>query len=770
MRHRQLTSTEPGLLLRQSSSLSKSFSKTHRQSARQRITLTTRLYRALLIIILLLLVIVQFFGANRAIRAYKTAFILPYRQTVAIKALTSQRDKAMINAGITPIRHIFQTGPPGTASTTQFNIVCVALFLHTLKNRPELVDNTICTPASHSMDDTDYMYLLQQPDIPQAVRSHVVDDIDPVQLHPATLVFATAKDRAQTNAIREQFQQKNLNVAIVQDMELLKTLGIEFWIKVYGEYFSLDVDDIRKMTEYFVIWGVLRQCCGMQMNKLYRNELLPPQDRNEAWDRHPTCGSENTDALESRFIDTPLYVLLEEYDTMRKMNRPSAVDGDLDGTYCARYEAAVRTHGIQPESAREFDGLNSRYEELENHWEEEMRHPLGPIDHLMDVKCDGDKFIFYTAGGSFVDQIGGLEAAMRIAYSTNRTVILPPLLQPPGAVEDTLAIESNNNPLFRGRDIMSEASSDTTYFIESVRESVSDFSAARSLSNRHEFPSWSEILNLKELSSRTGVKLIDLYDFINTKSHACMYDFYKQPFNPESIAGLTSKSEDSWAKFVDLFEEQYTNHFVALIGNVNMLNFGSNSFTSHEDLFGRYDAIAKERISEGVRSMPLSKKVNNLLQTIHDHLPKDYTAVYLKAGDETQPNVQNCKDKMVVNEYSKVKKRLQESKIAEGSTIYIASNDRMAKSCFDKITEKNYKLVHLDGNFVVGIEQNVQDMQTTSEQMEDILIDGATKQILLDILLASMGSSIYFLEDDQFSSIKDLITRVGESLKKKKYV
>ena len=90
---------------------------------------------------------------------------------------------------------------------------------------------------------------------------------------------------------------------------------------------------------------------------------------------------------------------------------------------------------------------------------------------------------------------------------------------------------------------MSDSSSETANLSAAVRESVSDSSAARSFSDRHEFPSWTEVCTtLKELTNRTGVLLIDLYDFIDRKSHSC----------------LTSKSEDSWANFVELFEEQYT--------------------------------------------------------------------------------------------------------------------------------------------------------------------------------------------------------------------
>ena len=52
-------------------------------------------------------------------------------------------------------------------------------------------------------------------------------------------------------------------------------------------------------------------------------------------------------------------------------------------------------------------------------------------------------------------------------------------------------------------------------------------------------------------------------------------------------------------------------------------------------------------------------------------------------------------------------KRLLESKIAKGSTIYVASNNRIVKSCFDEITKNKYKSVNLEGSILVGIEQNV---------------------------------------------------------------
>ena len=120
---------------------------------------------------------------------------------------------------VRPIRHIFQYGPPRTASTTQFNLVCVALFLHIKKYSPDLMNNAICTMAgSFTNDDLAYKYTLQQSNIPQVVKSHV-NTPDPRRINEKTFVFATANDAKEANHTISMLHEKRLKVGIIQDLK-----------------------------------------------------------------------------------------------------------------------------------------------------------------------------------------------------------------------------------------------------------------------------------------------------------------------------------------------------------------------------------------------------------------------------------------------------------------------------------------------------------------------------------------------------------------------
>lgn len=293
------------------------------------------------------------------------------------------------DAEFTSIRHIFQYGTPRTASTTQFNIVCVSLFLHIRAHSPELINNTICTAAgSFTNDEQSYKFMLQQDNIPQAVKSHVSDP-DPRHIHNSTFVFATTntKKDAERMELTLKKQYPN-NTGIIQDLETLKALGVDYWLKTYAKFFRLSSDDVKLMSEYFQIWNELRQCCGMQMSTSFRNDILPSSQKNPNLKPHPLCKQSNAESLESSFMSTELYKIIAPYPLMRKMNRPAAVDGDLDGTYCKRYNDAVHEQGL-PEDAEVNDPatwLNNRYQEIENHWGEELGNPFHAIEHLIQKK------------------------------------------------------------------------------------------------------------------------------------------------------------------------------------------------------------------------------------------------------------------------------------------------------------------------------------------------------------------------------------------------
>jgi hypothetical protein len=643
--------------------------------------------------------------------------------------MTTHKDEELKKAGITPIRHIFQYGPPRTASTTQFNIICVALFLHTRLHRPELAENTICTMSgTYSKVEKAYKFMLQQLDIPQAVKSHI--EPDPLLINNSTFVFATARDKKQADNIRERFKKKGLRIGAVQDFEMMKSLGIDFWIKMYAKFFSLPPKDVKFMSAYFNIWEQLRQCCGMQMSKNYRNELVPIDERDVTMKRHQFCSSIDIDALENSFMDTELYQLINEYESMRRINRPATVDGDLDGTYCSRYNAAVRAHGI-PESRKQYSGLNSRYDEVEDHWNEELINPFVGIEHLIEGKCGGEEYLFYTSCNGFANQLKGLEVAIRIAYSTNRTLIMPPLLPHKTA---------KSNSAFYGRDLFT-ISLDPIVFEKSFKISLSDVAKVRSLESRSEFPSWSEVLNLNDMSTKTGVKVIDLYEFVKSETNACIHEFLRQPSPPVSMLELTTKSK-KWRDFIKLFQKQFADYPIALIGNAFILDHHSpDLFISHHKLFKAYDSNRTRMISYGVNSLSLSNKVMELIKNALTYLSPNYVAVHLRTGDSPEEMIQDCEDEVIVNEFNKVMYSLEETNVAPGSTIYIASNDGNAKECFNEITNHVYNVMNVDDVLEAdynNLESNIKEI------MDDLTTDPSTNIMLLDALLVSMGVDVYF--------------------------
>ncbi|KAL7476712.1 hypothetical protein ACHAW6_002554 [Cyclotella cf. meneghiniana] len=268
-----------------------------------------------------------------------------------------------------PTIHVFQYGPPRTATTTQFNMVCVSLFLHVQFYYPELLKNTICNMGGKAMGttaDAKFFY-----NVPQAVKSHI-EKPEPKHFKKDTVVFTT--DYTKEGAVRKERDliSHGFNVGIVQDLETLAEVGINGMLKQYAEFFWLTPAHSELMTTYFEQWDKLRQCCGMQMSKKFRNELVPASQKVNGTKPHEFCGSLDMDSLEAEFTKSDLYKTLNGYELMKRINRPAMVDGDLDGTYCSRYNDAIRKHG----NAGKINGLNSMYAEVKSNWKEGSKNPF----------------------------------------------------------------------------------------------------------------------------------------------------------------------------------------------------------------------------------------------------------------------------------------------------------------------------------------------------------------------------------------------------------
>ncbi|KAL7476924.1 hypothetical protein ACHAW6_006999 [Cyclotella cf. meneghiniana] len=269
------------------------------------------------------------------------------------------------------ILHVFQYGSPRTATTSQFNMVCVSLFLHVQIHHPELLNNTICNMGGKVVGESEAVKFFSN--VPQAFKSHIQQP-DPKHFKPSTVVFTTDVTKEGAVQKKEELRRQGFNVGIVQDMETLAEVDISGMVKRYAAFFSLTPQHVDTMTSYFQLWSKLRQCCGMQMSKYFRNELLPASLQVKDMKRHGFCGSLDIDSLETQYMNSDLYKLLNNYPLVRKINRPAMVDGDLDGSYCSRYSDAVRKHGNS--GNMKLAGLNSRYDGIEHNWEEGSKNPF----------------------------------------------------------------------------------------------------------------------------------------------------------------------------------------------------------------------------------------------------------------------------------------------------------------------------------------------------------------------------------------------------------
>lgn len=248
-----------------------------------------------------------------------------------------------------PIRtHILSHGRSRTATTLLFNMATVSYFLYFLGDENNDNDDPNNNRASelqmaYSSRLKNVMKYLHETE-PWVVKTHAKGLEDYVTNN--TVIFTTAMNRMEALQTKERLSRGGHAVAFVQDMETLKEFGSAGLVPAYIAGFGLSSRDRTNMIEYFSHWEILRQCCGKQMSKSWRNDLWPEELKVRKMPHHPTCPNYDMDVVERAFMDTELYSLIDRYPNMRRMNRPSILDGSLNGTYCSSYSHLVHTEGL----------------------------------------------------------------------------------------------------------------------------------------------------------------------------------------------------------------------------------------------------------------------------------------------------------------------------------------------------------------------------------------------------------------------------------------
>ena len=237
-------------------------------------------------------------------------------------------------------RELFlQYGPPRTASTLAFQILCAAAYLRHADEPGKVLCRFSGTPVPS-----------RPPIMFEVVKSHkfpaphLLGDLTRVGVR----VFATAINSSAENDWRPTAaglsRTMRLNVTYTQITSLLARRGAANLIATdYAHALRLTRAEVGYVIEYIRYWSILRQCCGHEMSADWRAALrnntahVPHHDLSSPL--HPNCEIYRLDAVERALMHSHIYQRFHRY--ARRIRSFSANDGEFDGTYCERSNAKV---------------------------------------------------------------------------------------------------------------------------------------------------------------------------------------------------------------------------------------------------------------------------------------------------------------------------------------------------------------------------------------------------------------------------------------------
>ncbi|XP_060567026.1 uncharacterized protein LOC132725858 [Ruditapes philippinarum] len=220
---------------------------------------------------------------------------------------------------------ILQYGRPRTATTLQFQIVCLMMaMLH-----EDEANNVNCFYRTGNR----LKY--------NVIKTHkLMPFLD--EIPPDSWIFMTSReaDKVKLNGDKQLIKDKNFTVPYIADVRLVSKRS-HFIVYEYQRIFGFSDAKMEKIAEYLRYWDVLRVCCGKQMSADWRNKLVPSKYYVPHHDPHsptyPACEMYNISEVELGMINTHVYMKLSKADSLRRfIGKPEMSNVVLDGTYCSR--------------------------------------------------------------------------------------------------------------------------------------------------------------------------------------------------------------------------------------------------------------------------------------------------------------------------------------------------------------------------------------------------------------------------------------------------
>ena len=354
---------------------------------------------------------------------------------------------------------------------------------------------------------------------------------------------------------------------------------------------------------------------------------------------------------------------------------------------------------------------------------ENYRQPLEvdssnePKSNLRVPVSKANQFLYYHSHShNWSNQLVGLAHAAQIAYETNRILILPPIIE------------------HHDRNVGVKGSPRCQHCLMPQVYEDAKLDAKKCADNEH--VSFKEIMDLSQLSKSTGVRFVDLCEFVASEPTLAAEYFFQQhqrKSHPEIIdldGKCTFGQTRSYPEMVNHFNSIFSDDNVALIPSA----FATESLNSQSKAF-----------LENVLAFHPSSDLMALQQLLLDHIGQPYASARSRRGDYADNHRFVCSDerKQVLLDWIQQENSSTPRKIGAKENTYLAffaSSSQEAAVCKQFFDDAGLQAFTLSDLLV---EEDASQMLSSMKVSAEIVAP------ILDRLLVSLGNKVTLESPDQ---------------------
>ena len=329
------------------------------------------------------------------------------------------------------------------------------------------------------------------------------------------------------------------------------------------------------------------------------------------------------------------------------------------------------------------------------------------------------RYLYYYNNNGWSNQVIGLANAAQLAYSTNRTLILPPVLS-----------HNTTNTLGNARTVYGRCSDSYKKSSQYIMKAKMDVNQCN---NNH--VKFSEIIDMTKLSARINVSFIDLCDFV--KENPALVSKYfqlnveKQDTLIDLVGPCTIRRKRSYPETIDYFQSIFAEETVAIIPSAFLLYNSDHKF--NRKVMGYEPAPNLLKLMRVLR-----KSLSTNYIGVHLRYP-DYHSFQCDSHSENKTEVLD----MILRKQSSRRKYSKSSATINLPNVFIASNSQEAVKCYkDFLNEHGYQTFHLNDLF--------EEQKNAINLLPQIKAPTSVINLVLDQNFVSMGKRIVLVNRSGF--------------------